>query len=85
MEDGGPDAPSNLFVASPDFHARYDAGTIDILDDYSWTPVGPHQDDIIRNWAGPRTLLVPEDPEKRLAPKFLQAHRESVRKRYVGR
>lgn len=79
---GGPDEIINLFPLTPDFHSRYDEGTIDILDDYSWVPVGNYQDAIVRDWEGPRQLIVPENPDFRLNPHYLAAHREEVFLRY---
>lgn len=79
---GGPDICSNLFVCCPDFHSRYDQGTIDILDDYSWLPIGRHHDAVVANWHGPRKLFVPADPASRIAPEFLAAHREEILRRH---
>ena len=82
VASGGPDIGSNLFACSPDFHNRYDQGTIDILDDHSWVPIGRHHDPIVTNWRGPRKLFVPADPAFRIASEFLAAHREDILLRY---
>lgn len=44
VELGGPDTMPNLLVATLDFHYRWNSGTIDVLDDFTWVPVGPYQD-----------------------------------------
>ena len=82
VASGGPDIGSNLFACCPDFHSRYDQGTIDILDDHSWVPIGRHHDPIVTNWPGPRKLFIPADPAFRIAPEFLAAHREDILLRY---
>ena len=84
VASGGPDTSSNLVVFCPDFHTRYDQGTIDILDDYTWMPIGKHHDEIVANWSGPRKLFVPENPEFRLDAKFLAAHRKEIAARLAS-
>jgi hypothetical protein len=71
----GRDLVSNLILLSPDFHWRYDKGTIDILDDYSWVPIGPHHDTVVRDWNGARRVFVPRTVQHRLDSEFLAAHR----------
>jgi hypothetical protein len=78
VASGGLDICSNLVVLSPDFHVRYDQGSIDILDDYTWVALGDTHDPIVLNWKGPRKLYVPEDRSLRLDPRFLAAHRRDV-------
>lgn len=82
VASGGPDIAANLFPCCPDFHSRYDQGTIDILDDYSWVPIGDFHDPIVLNWHGPRRLFVPKNPTLRLAPEFLAAHRQEIFDRF---
>lgn len=79
---GGPDEITNLVPLSPDFHSRFDEGTIDILDDYSWMPVGKHHDAVVREWKGPRQLIVPKNPAFRLDRNFLAEHRQEIFMRY---
>jgi hypothetical protein len=81
VADGGKDVLSNAVLLSPDFHHRWDSGAIDILDDYTWVPLGSHQDPIVAEWVGPRSLLVPDNPDDRLSADSLRAHREQVRRR----
>lgn len=63
------------------FHYRWDNGIIDILDDYTWVPIGLRQDEIVANWKGPRKLFMPKDSGSRLSPESLIAHRKEVRSR----
>lgn len=81
---GGFDVAANLVLFCPDFHTRYDTGTIDILDDYTWVPIGNNQDDVVRNWQGPRQLFVPDKAEHRLNREYLAAHRLEMLRRYGG-
>jgi 5-methylcytosine-specific restriction endonuclease McrA len=81
VASGGLDICSNLIVLCPDFHIRYDHGSIDILDDYTWIPVGTRHDPVVANWMGPRKLFVPEESSFRLDHSFLAAHRQDVQLR----